>query len=106
MAERFTFLDLSSRDSGEIDDFDDLAQDEIVVDDEFQKKVKADYDTLPPKISRSSRIEDVLESVVWHEVAQWPGFQTEEEVAALGLKLKLLIPSERSRYTACSRRRA
>ena len=34
------------------------------------------------------QIDAVLKTVVWHEVAHWLGFETEEEVAELGLQLE------------------
>ncbi len=35
-----------------------------------------------------SQLDAVLKTVVWHEVAHWLGFETEEEVAELGLQLE------------------
>jgi predicted SprT family Zn-dependent metalloprotease len=37
---------------------------------------------------RGKEIDAVLKTVVWHEVAHWLGFRTEQEVAELGLKLQ------------------
>jgi predicted Zn-dependent protease with MMP-like domain len=34
-----------------------------------------------------NQVDSVLKTVVWHEVAHWLGFQTEREVAELGLQL-------------------
>ena len=34
-----------------------------------------------------NQVDSVLKTVVWHEVAHWLGFQTEQEVAELGLQL-------------------
>jgi len=34
-----------------------------------------------------NRLDAVLKTVVWHEVAHWLGFTTEQEVAELGLQL-------------------
>jgi predicted Zn-dependent protease with MMP-like domain len=34
-----------------------------------------------------NQVDGVLKTVVWHEVAHWLGFQTEQEVAELGLQL-------------------
>lgn len=38
--------------------------------------------------NQGDRIDDVLRTVVWHEVAHWLGFHTEQEVAELGLQLR------------------
>jgi predicted Zn-dependent protease with MMP-like domain len=38
--------------------------------------------------NRGDRIDEVLRTVVWHEVAHWLGFHTEQEVAELGLQLR------------------
>ncbi len=130
----------------ETDDSEDMPPDDVL-DNEFQEKVKAAYETLPPKIralpdfppieildepmhpapgrevlgrflgisrpkkltftipcgptvihiyrgpvkrhtSRCGKeIDAVLKTVVWHEVAHWLGFHTEQEVAELGLNL-------------------
>lgn len=34
-----------------------------------------------------NQVDSVLKTVIWHEVAHWLGFQTEQEVAELGLQL-------------------